>query len=147
MVEIGTLLSGVENAKRAWELISKALPPRSKVAEIVHDEMSFLALMKPKRREPVRVVDARNHRYEFKVVVDEVVFEPRVLRSDQNRIVFHFTQEPPEHDWQNTHAGFFGKRHREKARMLRQGDQIIIRGYFNLKSVFGLIFIREIERL
>jgi len=113
-------------------------------------KLRFFALLDPKNRKPVRHVDTHKHYYEFRVYVDEVVFEQRLIRTDKNWISFRFSKQEQGNvleEERNRHIGSFGKRLRDKAMMLRAGDHIIIRGYFNLSSIFGVIFITDIERL
>ena len=151
MVEIGFISTCLKAMNEGWNLVSKTLSLRTKrVAQKIHDEASFLALVDPKNTKSVRHVDTHKHYYEFRVYVDEVVFEQRMIRTDKNWISFRFSKQEQEHGLEeltNRNMGFFGKRLRAKAMMLRAGDHIIIRGYFNLSSVFGIIFITDIERL
>jgi hypothetical protein len=152
MVEIGLISTCLKVITDGWNLVSKTLSLRPKrVAQEIHDETGFLALVDPKNRKSVRHIDTHNRNYEFRVYVVEIVFEQRLIRRDMNRIVFRFFPKPEqEHGAEkllNEYTGFFGKRLRAKAMMLRAGDNIIIRGHFNLISVRGIIVITDIERL
>jgi len=152
MVEIGFISTCLKVLNEGWNLVSKTLSLRpKKVAQEIHDEASFLALVDPKNRKSVRHIDTHKRYYEFRVYVVEIVFEQRLIRRDRNCIVFRFFPKPDqEHgveELMNEHTGFFGKQLRAKAMMLRVGDNIIIRGHFNLISVRGIIVITDIERL
>ena len=138
MVEIGFISTCLKAMNEGWNLVSKTLSLRTKrVAQEIHDEASFLALVDPKNRKSVRHVDTHNRYYKFRVYVVEIVFEQRLMIGYGNRIMFRFFPKPEqEHgveELMNQHTGFFGKRLRAKAMMLRAGDNIIIRGHFNLE--------------
>ena len=150
MVGIGFIAGIAESLTKLWsfgEKIRSKLPKR--VAPKIHNEEEFLALIDQTNRTPIRHIDITKHYYRFMVYVDEVVFEQRLIRHDLNRIVFRFSdseQKPGVLDLTNQQWGNFGKRLRDKAKMLKKGDLVIIRGYFSLQSIFGIIFITDIER-
>ena len=147
MVEIGFISACLKVITDGWNLVSKTLSLRpKKVAQQIYDEASFLALVDLKNRERVRHVDTQKRHYEFRVYVAEIVFKQQL-----NSMIFRFFPKPEqEHGVEellNEHTGFFRKHLQTKAKMLRAGDHIIIRGHFTLESEFGIIFITDIERL
>jgi hypothetical protein len=132
-----------------FTLVSKVLPvlPK-KVPEKIHDEASFLALVDPKQWKPVREVDTRRHYYEWMIYVERIVFEKRRFKDDINSISFNFTKDTLTLSLScGQQMGHFGKRLRQKAEMLREGDPIIIRGYFLLYPYAVVIVIKDIERI
>jgi hypothetical protein len=130
-----------------WDLVLKALHVRRKrPGELTYDEESFLSILKARDKESVRHVDGERHRFEFHVYVEQVIFQPGLF-SDSNALEFTFSTEVVEYDPKNRHLAIFGKSLRAKAAMLKQGDHILVKGYFYLGPIFSIIHLTDIERL
>jgi hypothetical protein len=131
------------SGKTAYGELSKRKPKQ------IYDAASFLALTDPENQGTIRHVDTRKRFFEFKVYVDCVTFESRPFKGELNVLEFRFSK-PERKDVlenpRNQDSGFFGRRLRAKAMMLREDDLISIKGYFRKYKHSELLWITDIQR-
>lgn len=117
--------------------------------KVVHDEVSFLALIDAERNKKIRVIDPSDHNYEFSVYVQKIELQHENDKRGINCITFQFkpAAEGEKTSLFDNHSGYFDKKLIVKAKMLSPGDKIKIRGRFKLDNPLGMVTIEDIERI